>query len=53
MKKIVLLTIGLFAVSAVAQNNIALPAGTSMKVKLENALTTFSSKSGDPFFQLE
>jgi hypothetical protein len=49
MKKLVLLSIGLFAVSAVAQNNIALPAGTSMKVKLENALTTFSSKSGDPF----
>jgi hypothetical protein len=39
----------LLTVSAVAQNNISLPAGTSMKVKLENALTTFSSKSGDPF----
>jgi hypothetical protein len=33
----------------VAQNNISLPAGTSMKVKLENTLATFSSKSGDPF----
>src|ERR1700691_2337031 len=49
MKKLVWLTIVMFAVSAVAQDNIALPAGTSMKVKLENALTTFSSKSGDPF----
>jgi hypothetical protein len=48
MKKFVLLSVVLLAVSAVAQN-ISLPAGTSMKVKLENALTTFSSKSGDPF----
>src|ERR1700676_1788597 len=49
MKKLVWLSIVTFAVSAVAQSNIALPAGTSMKVKLENALTTFSNKSGDPF----
>jgi hypothetical protein len=49
MKKIVFLGVILLAVAAVAQNNISLPAGTSMKVKLENALTTFSSKSGDPF----
>ena len=49
MKKLVLLSVVLLAVSAVAENNISLPAGTSMKVKLENALTTFSSKSGDPF----
>jgi hypothetical protein len=49
MKKLVLLGIILLAVAAVAQNNISLPAGTSVKVKLENALTTFSSKSGDPF----
>jgi hypothetical protein len=49
MKKLVLLGVILLAVAAVAQNNISLPAGTSMKVKLENALTTFSSKSGDPF----
>jgi hypothetical protein len=49
MKKLVLLSVVLLAVSAVAQNNISLPAGTTIKVKLENALTTFSSKSGDPF----
>src|SRR6202035_1017501 len=49
MKKLVWLSIVMFAISAVAQSNIALPAGTSMKVKLENALTTFSNKSGDPF----
>jgi hypothetical protein len=49
MKKLVVLSLLLLAVSAVAQNNISLPAGTSMKVKLENALTTYSSKGGDPF----
>jgi hypothetical protein len=49
MKKLVLLSVVLLAVSAVAQNNISLPAGTTVKVKLENALTTFSSKTGDPF----
>jgi hypothetical protein len=49
MKKLVLLGVILLVVAAVAQNNISLPAGTSVKVKLENALTTFSSKSGDPF----
>jgi hypothetical protein len=49
MKKLVLLSVVLLAVSAVAQNNISLPAGTTVKVKLENALTTFASKSGDPF----
>jgi hypothetical protein len=49
MKKFVLLSVVLLAVAAVAQNNISLPAGTTVKVKLENALTTFSSKSGDPF----
>lgn len=49
MKKLVLLSVVLLAVSAIAQTNISLPAGTAVKVKLENALTTFSSKSGDPF----
>jgi len=49
MKKLVFLSVVLLAASAVAQNNISLPAGTSVKVKLENTLATFSSKSGDPF----
>ena len=49
MKKLILLGVMLLALSAAAQTNISLPAGTSVKVKLENALTTFSSKSGDPF----
>ena len=49
MKKLALLSVVLLAVSAVAQTGISLPAGTAVKVKLENALTTFSNKSGDPF----
>lgn len=49
MKKLVLLSIVLLAVSVVAQNNISLPTGTVLNVKLETALTTFASKSGDQF----
>jgi len=49
VKKLVLLFVVLLAVSATAQTNISLPAGTAVKVKLETALTTFSSKTGDPF----
>jgi len=50
MKKIVaLLGVILLAVAAGGQTNLALPAGTAFKVKLENTLSTFSSKEGDPF----
>jgi len=50
MKKLaVLLCTLLLALSAVAQNNVSIPAGTPLKVKLGSALTTFSSKTGDPF----
>jgi hypothetical protein len=48
MKKLALLSIVLLAVTAVAQNNISLPAGTLLKVKLLQTLTT-SNKSGDNF----
>lgn len=50
MKKMLAL-LGLLLLTAVAfaQTNISLPAGTSMKVKLETTLTTSASKSGDPF----
>ena len=48
MKKLALLSVVLLAVAAVAQNNISLPAGTTLKVKLVQTLTT-SSKSGDHF----
>jgi hypothetical protein len=37
------------AAAAVAQNNMSLPAGTALKVKLETQLSTFGSKEGDPF----
>jgi len=45
----VLANVVLLGAVAVAQNNVSLPAGTSMKVKLENTLATFASKTGDPF----
>ena len=50
MKKLVGILAALFMTSAVwAQTGMSLPAGTALKVKLENTLTTFSSKEGDPF----
>jgi len=50
MKRIfVMLGVLLLAVAAGAQTNMALPAGTSFKVKLENTLSTFTSKEGDAF----
>ncbi|MGA8153088.1 MAG: hypothetical protein WB952_19210 [Terriglobales bacterium] len=50
MKKLlVLISAGLLCAGALAQNNLSLPAGTSLKVRLENALSTTSSKSGDTF----
>ena len=50
MKRIfAMLAVVLLAVGAGAQTNMALPAGTSFKVKLENTLSTFSSKEGDSF----
>jgi hypothetical protein len=50
MKKIVAtLGVMLLAAAAGAQNNMSLPAGTAFKVKLENTLSTFSSKEGDAF----
>jgi len=50
MKKIlVALAVMALAAAAAAQTNLALPAGTALKVKLENTLTTFSNKRGDTF----
>jgi hypothetical protein len=50
MKKLALLIAGMaMTVAAAAQTSISLPAGTALKVKLENTLATFSSKSGDAF----
>ncbi|MGO9123480.1 MAG: hypothetical protein ACLP6G_01190 [Terriglobales bacterium] len=44
-----LLCVMVLSLTAIAQNNISLPTGTSLTVKLENNLATFSSKTGDPF----
>jgi hypothetical protein len=50
MKKLlVLFCVMMLAAAGVAQTNMSLPAGTAFKVKLENTLSTFSSKEGDPF----
>jgi hypothetical protein len=51
MKKYILAgsVLALAAATAFAQSNIELPAGTSMTVKLETTLATFSNKVGDPF----
>jgi hypothetical protein len=46
MKKAFSLSLIVLATFASAQT---LPTGTALKMKLENTLTTFSTKSGDPF----
>ena len=47
MKKIAVVVM-IFA-AALASAQASLPTGTAVKMKLENTLTTFSSKAGDPF----
>ena len=50
MRKLVsLLCVLVLSLPAVAQNNISLPTGTSLTVKLENNIATYSSKTADPF----
>jgi hypothetical protein len=49
MKKVAVLLVVLMAAAGWAQSNLTLPAGTALKVKLENKLATYSNKSGDPF----
>jgi hypothetical protein len=50
MKKLaVLLGVIVLSAAAIAQNNVSLPTGTTLKVKLDSTLATFSSKTGDPF----
>ncbi len=50
MRKIeTLISVTVLSLMAMAQNNISLPTGTSLTVKLENNLATFSSRTGDPF----
>jgi len=49
MKRLIVLLCTVLVAAAVAQNDISLPEGTSLKVKLENTIATFSNKAGDPF----
>jgi len=49
MKRVLMLGVVLLAAMAVAQTNVSLPAGTTLKMKLDSTLATFSNKSGDPF----
>lgn len=50
MKKLfVLVCTAIVATAAMAQTNLALPAGTALNVKLETTLATFTSKRGDAF----
>jgi hypothetical protein len=50
MKKLEsLLCVMALSLVAMGQNNISLPTGTSLTVKLDNNLATYSSKTGDPF----
>jgi hypothetical protein len=44
-----MLCVIVLSLGAMAQNNISLPTGTALTVKLENNLATSSSKTGDPF----
>jgi hypothetical protein len=49
MKKIfAMLAVVLLAIAAGAQTNMALPAGTAFKVKLENTMSTFSRRKAMP-----
>jgi hypothetical protein len=48
MKKAVLFSTVLLSVAMFAQN-VSIPAGTALKVKLQNNLATYSSNQGDPF----
>ena len=47
MKKIA--GLALILVAGLASAQTSLPTGTALKMKLDNTLTTFSSKAGDPF----
>jgi len=48
MKKTLVLS-SLVLMAALSLGQTSLPTGTAVKMKLDNTLTTFSSKTGDPF----
>ena len=47
MKKSALLLCLAFATCAVAETNLSLPEGTAVKMRMENAVSTFGNKVGD------
>jgi len=49
MKKVLTLLSMFLLSGAMLGQNVSLPAGTALKVKLQNNLATYSSKAGDPF----
>ena len=50
MKKLAVVCVGfVLTLAAAAETNLSLPAGTAVRIKLENTLATFSSKQGDTF----
>ena len=48
MKKLAVLA-ALVLIASLASAQTSLPTGTAVKMKLDNTLTTFGSKAGDPF----
>ena len=50
MKRLAVVCVGfVLTVAAAAETNLSLPAGTAVRIKLENTLATFSSKQGNTF----
>ncbi|HXZ31678.1 MAG TPA: hypothetical protein VEH30_05310 [Terriglobales bacterium] len=49
MKKLLTMLSAILLSAVMVGQNVSLPAGTALKVKLENNLATYSSKQGDPF----
>jgi len=49
MKKLLTMLCTMSMSVVMLAQNVSLPAGTALKVKLENNLATYSSKQGDPF----
>lgn len=50
MRKLIVLTLAvLLSITAPAQTNLSLPAGTAVKMKLQTTLATFTTKAGYPF----
>ena len=50
MKRLAVVCVGfVLTLAAAAETNLSLPAGTAVRIKLENTLATFSSKQGDTF----